>query len=153
MTCPLTVILVLSQEPAHGTFEAQDRIVTGNLVTSREDLHTQQGAGNVLHTQAHTRFRVEHRHSPITQKLPAETQGPRRFDGGVETWTKPERGHSSSTDLHFVVARGEGQVDDQTELLVLFAQRIQQLPGTEHIRGRQLAVQSLQRRRQHVGAT
>lgn len=44
----LIVLLILPQEAADGAFEAQDGVITGNLVTSREDLHTQQGPGNVL---------------------------------------------------------------------------------------------------------
>lgn len=45
--------------------------------------------------------------------------------------------------LQAVVACGEGQIDDQTKLLLFFLQCVQQVPGTKDIRRWKLTVQSL----------
>lgn len=50
--------------------------------------------------------------------------------------------------MQFIVACGEGQVDDQTEFLVFFVQSVQQLPGTKDIRTWKLMVQRLKKNTQ-----
>lgn len=45
--------------------------------------------------------------------------------------------------LDLVVAFGEGQVNDQAKLLVVFVQSVQQLPGTKDLRMWEQAVKRL----------
>lgn len=46
----LVLILVVCEKSVHGTFEAQDVGITGNIMTRCEDLYTQQGLRDVLHS-------------------------------------------------------------------------------------------------------
>lgn len=54
--------------------------------------------------------------------------------------------------LYSVIASGEGQVNDQTKLLVSFVHSVQQLPGAEDVRTLKVTVQRLREEKRFSGA-